>query len=79
MALPSDRRVRRALVVTSRRLRDLSALKPGLTPGKATDVLWFYLGHQAWHLLTADQGWSWDEAEQWLGEQASSAPLDPGQ
>jgi AcrR family transcriptional regulator len=71
----SDRRVRQALGRTSRRLRELSALRPGLTLGKATDVLWFYLGHQAWHVLTADQEWSWDEAERWLREQASGALL----
>lgn len=74
----SDRRVRQALARTSRRLRELRALKPGITLGKATDVLWFYLGHHAWHLLTAGQGWSWEEAELWLGEQASTALLDPG-
>src|SRR5438034_8851410 len=41
-------------------------------------ILWFYLGHQAWHLLTAGQQWSWDDAERWLGEQAATALLDPG-
>ena len=74
----SDRRVRRALAQTSRRLRDLRALKPGMTPGTATGILWFYLGHQAWHLLVAGQQWSWDDAERWLGEQAATALLDPG-
>src|SRR5207237_7975447 len=74
----SDRRVRRALAQTSRRLRDLRALKPAMTPGTATGILWFYLGHQAWHLLIAGQQWSWDDAEQWLGEQAATALLDPG-
>ncbi|MDR2983568.1 MAG: TetR/AcrR family transcriptional regulator [Nocardiopsaceae bacterium] len=74
----SDRRVRRALARTAQRLRDLHALRPGMSPGKATDVLWFYLGHQAWHVLVADRQWSWDEAEEWLADQASAALLDPG-
>lgn len=42
---------------------------------RATDVLWFYFGHQAWHLCVAEHGWSWDETEQWLGTQVISALL----
>lgn len=73
----SDRRVRQALAQTAGRLRDLHALKPGMTPGTAADILWFYLGRQAWHVLVAGQRWSWDDAEQWLREQLSTALLDP--
>lgn len=73
----SDRLVRRALARTAHRLQDLHGLRPGMSPGKATDVLWFYLAHQAWHLLVAGRQWSWDGAEEWLGEQLSTALLDP--
>jgi AcrR family transcriptional regulator len=73
----SDRRYRRALARTADRLRELGALKPGMTLDRATDILWFHLGHQAWHLLVADRGWSWDDAESWLAEQISTALLDP--
>jgi AcrR family transcriptional regulator len=73
----SDRRYRQALAQTAHRLQDLHALKPGLTLDQATAILWFYLGHQAWHLLVADRQWSWDDAEAWLGEQASTALLEP--
>jgi AcrR family transcriptional regulator len=73
----SDRRYRQALARTADRLRELGALKPGMTLDRATDILWFYLGHQAWHLLVADRGWSWDDAEGWLAEQVSTALLDP--
>lgn len=73
----SDRRYRQALAHAAHRLQDLHALKPGLTLDQATDILWFYLGHQAWHLLVADRHWSWDDAEAWLGEQASTALLAP--
>lgn len=73
----SDRRYRQALAQAAHRLQDLHALKPGLTLNRATDILWFYLGHQAWHLLVADRQWSWDDAEAWLGEQAATALLAP--
>jgi AcrR family transcriptional regulator len=73
----SDRRYRKALAQAAHRLQDLYALKPGLTLDQATDILWFYLGHQAWHLLVSDRQWSWDDAEAWLGEQASTALLAP--
>jgi AcrR family transcriptional regulator len=73
----SDRRYRQALARAANRLQDLHALRPGLTLDRGTDILWFYLGHQAWHLLVADQQWSWDDAEVWLGEQAATALLDP--
>ena len=51
--------------------------KPGMTLDRATNILWFHLGHQAWHLLVADRGWSWVDAEGWLAEQVSTALLDP--
>lgn len=73
----SDRRYRQDLAQAAHRLQDLRALGPGMTLDRATDILWFYLGHQAWHLLVADRHWSWDDAEAWLGEQASTALLNP--
>jgi AcrR family transcriptional regulator len=73
----SDRRYRQALARTADRLAQLGALKPGMTLDQATDILWFYLGHHAWRLLVADRGWSWDDAEAWLGDQAAAALLDP--
>jgi AcrR family transcriptional regulator len=73
----SDRRYRQALAQAAHRLQNLHALSPDMTLDRATDILWFYLGHQAWHLLVADRQWSWDDAEAWLGEQASTALLEP--
>lgn len=69
----SDRSYRRSLAVTADRLDDLGALRPGLTRERATGILWFYFGHQAWHLCVHESGWTWDEAEAWLGEQAAAA------
>ena len=65
----SDRQYRQALSHIGRRLRDLDALKPGLTHKRATDTLWFYFGREAWHLLVTDRHWSWNDAEQWLSQQ----------
>lgn len=72
----SDRQYRQALSHIGRRLRDLDALKPGLTRKRANDTLWFYFGHEAWHLLVTDRHWSWNDAEQWLGQQAISALIN---
>jgi AcrR family transcriptional regulator len=65
------------LAVTTDRLRELAALRPGLTRQRATDMLWFYFGHRAWHLCVSERRWSWDEAERWLADQAAAALLDP--
>lgn len=72
----SDRQYRQALSHIGRRLRDLDALKPGLTRKRATDTLWFYFGREAWHLLVTDRHWSWNDAEQWLSHQAISALIN---
>jgi AcrR family transcriptional regulator len=73
----SDRLYVHTLAKTAARLQELHALKEGLTRKKATDILWFYFGHRSWHLFF-ERRWSWDDAEQWLTEQASSALLDAG-
>ncbi|GHJ42166.1 TetR/AcrR family transcriptional regulator [Streptomyces sp. TS71-3] len=73
----ADADYRAALADVAAGLDGRGALRPGLALGKATDILWFLLGHQAWHLYVAELGWSWDEAERWLGEQAAIALLAP--
>jgi AcrR family transcriptional regulator len=75
--LRSDHEYRHALGQAARHLRNLKALRPDLNHKRATDVLWFYLGREAWHLLVADRAWSWDEAEGWLAAQASVALIAP--
>lgn len=69
----SDAGYRQALGQIARRLRTLKALPAGMTAARATDVLWFYFGREAWHLLVADREWSWEEAERWLLSQAVAA------
>ena len=55
------------------RLRDLSALRPGLGVERAIDILVYYFGPDSWCRLVAGSGWSWDEAEHWLTLRATYA------
>ncbi|MGP4087048.1 TetR/AcrR family transcriptional regulator [Streptomyces sp. KR55] len=71
----ADSTYRDALAVVAGRLQDLNALRPGLGRDRATDILWFFLGHHSWRLCVADRGWSWNHTEKWLGEQVSTALL----
>ncbi|MFC3999300.1 TetR/AcrR family transcriptional regulator [Nocardiopsis sediminis] len=64
---------REALAAVARRLGELDALRPGLTLGRATDILWFYLGHRSWYELVVEQGWPWETTEHWLAEQITAA------
>ncbi|GAB3003046.1 TetR/AcrR family transcriptional regulator [Mycobacterium bourgelatii] len=73
----SDVGYRQALGQIARKLRTLKALPRGVTEAKATDILWFYFGHEAWHRLVAERGWSWDDAERWLLAQTSAALIRP--
>jgi AcrR family transcriptional regulator len=73
----SDQQYREALGHAARRLKRLRALRKGLSEKRAVDVLWFYFGRDAWHLLVYDRDWSWDEAESWLTAQACGALTDP--
>jgi hypothetical protein len=55
-----------ALTVIAQRLGELGALKPGISPGRGADMLWFYFGPNAWYSLVGDRGWTFDQAAQWL-------------
>jgi AcrR family transcriptional regulator len=72
----SDAGYREALGQIARRLRKLKALRREMTEALAIDILWFFLGHEAWHLLVTDRQWSWDKAERWLRNQAAVALLN---
>jgi hypothetical protein len=71
----SDRGYRDSLAQTAVRLREMDALPSHLADAQAVDILWFYLGHEAWHVLVSERHWSWDDAEGWLGDQVASALL----
>ncbi|MDX3656629.1 helix-turn-helix domain containing protein [Streptomyces sp. ID05-26A] len=59
---------RLALRDTAEHLRDKGLLKMDVE--RATDVLWFCFGFGAWRTLVKECGWSWDDAEKWLAQQA---------
>ncbi|MGW0877103.1 TetR family transcriptional regulator [Streptomyces sp. NPDC002755] len=57
------------------RLRDLRAVRPGMSTQTAVDLLWFYLGQDAWFSLVGHRHWSFDDAERYLAEAARCAVL----
>ncbi|NKE61519.1 TetR/AcrR family transcriptional regulator [Lentzea sp. PSKA42] len=59
---------RQALSEVAEHLRDKGLLKMDVE--RATDVLWFCFGFGAWRTLVKECGWSWDDAERWLAQQA---------
>jgi AcrR family transcriptional regulator len=67
---------RDALTRISQRLADLGALRDGVDVTRATDMLWLYFGYAGLFTMHDDNGWSWDQAEEWLADQAIHAVLD---
>jgi AcrR family transcriptional regulator len=61
---------RAAFLPASEHLAKLGALKPGLTPADAVDVFWFCFGYSSLNTLHDENGWSYERAEQWLGDLA---------
>ncbi|GGM81996.1 TetR family transcriptional regulator [Lentzea pudingi] len=59
---------RLALRDTALHLQDKGLLRVDVE--RATDVLWFCFGFGAWRTLVKECGWSWDDAEKWLAQQA---------
>jgi AcrR family transcriptional regulator len=68
-------RYRDAFQQLVKRLQKLNALREGMDPATALDVLWFYLGYSGLFVLHDDNGWSYDRAEQWLYEECCRALL----
>ncbi|MET8562725.1 TetR/AcrR family transcriptional regulator [Streptomyces flaveolus] len=71
----TDRLFRDALGQVAGRLNELGALREGMACDRATDILWFFLGHRSWRLYVADCDWTRDETEGWLTTQLSAALL----
>ena len=51
------------------------ALAPGLTVGRATDILWALNHPDLWQLLVGRRGWTPEEWERWFADTASSQLL----
>jgi len=64
-----------ALSAIATRLIELDALRSDVAEHRAADVLWFYVGQDAWFSLVSHRGWSFDDAELWLAAQAKMALL----
>ncbi|MFD4672044.1 TetR/AcrR family transcriptional regulator [Lentzea sp. NPDC058450] len=64
----STRSYRLALREAAEHLESKELLKVDVE--RATDVLWFCFGFGAWRTLVKECGWSWDDAEKWLAQQA---------
>lgn len=73
----SDEMYRQYLEQAVDHVRKAGTLRPGLTPERAADIAWYYLGHQSWSLLAVSRQWPWDDAEQWVAEQLTAALLGP--
>jgi AcrR family transcriptional regulator len=64
----TERLLRERFLHIASRLGALGALRPGLTPSRATDALTYYLGPDSWLRLRA-LGWSWSACQEWLGRE----------
>jgi hypothetical protein len=53
------------------------ALRHGLDPGRARDILWTLISPEVCRLLVDGRGWSLDEWQQWLAATLADALLDP--
>jgi AcrR family transcriptional regulator len=69
---------REALTRISQRIADVGSLREGVDVKKATDMLWLYFGYAGLFVMHDDNGWTWDEAEKWLADQAIHALLADG-
>jgi AcrR family transcriptional regulator len=61
---------RAAFLPVAEQLAKLGALKPGMTPADAVDVLWFCFGYSSYFTLHDENGWSYERAERWLADLA---------
>jgi hypothetical protein len=59
------------------RLIELNALRPAVAEDTAADVLWFYVGQDAWFSLVSHRKWSFDDAERWLAAEARERGMHP--
>jgi len=54
--------------VLAQTLADRGALKPGLTPAEAADILWLFSDPGVYHRLVVEQRWTPDRYQDWLTE-----------
>jgi AcrR family transcriptional regulator len=59
-------------------LTDRAALKPGLTPAEAADILWLLNDPGVYHRLVIEQKWDPDRYQNWLADALTSLLIPPG-
>jgi len=58
----------RGMRAMAQSLADRGALKPGLTPLEAADVLWLLIDPSVYHRLVIEQKWTPDRYQAWLAD-----------
>jgi AcrR family transcriptional regulator len=59
----------------ARTLAARGALRPGLSPERATDILWALANPRTYRALTIQRGWTDEEYQHWLADLLASAVL----
>jgi len=79
-ALAEEGRAQRlhGMRVLAQTLADRGALKPGMTPNEAADVLWLFNDPGVYHRLVMEQHWSPDRYQEWLADALISLLIPPG-
>ena len=62
-----------------RDLRHVTDLRPDLDDERAADLVWMTMSPEFWALLVTRRGWSWHEAETWVGDHLCTLLLGEGQ
>jgi AcrR family transcriptional regulator len=57
-------------------LADLGALRSGLTPDVARDVVWTFISWEVHQLLVGRRGWTSDDYERWLADSLAAQLLE---
>jgi hypothetical protein len=56
-------------------LAEKGALRAGLTPDRASDIVFALISHEVFLLLTVERGWGVDEWERWITATVGDAVL----
>ena len=65
------------MTLAARGFQEQGALRPGLSVGRAADILWLYTGPWAYRSFVSERGWSLDEFEAWIGDTLYHQLMDP--
>ncbi|RDI44728.1 TetR/AcrR family transcriptional regulator [Nocardia mexicana] len=69
----ATQRYRDAISTVATHVSEAGGLHPKMTTQRAADILWFYFGYAGFFTLVDDNGWTFEQAEHWLVEQATAA------